>query len=221
MSNFAAVSAQVPARYRDARSGLRFRVIDVTEDEAPDVVVTTEIGDGLLGALFWERIGVTSDTMKTWGVSPDEAMATATANIEALPVNTETRKVSGADVDITSGDAWASSLIVAESRKADTEDGFLVAIPHASVMITTQVVGAETVEGLEFLMNMCDELYGIDEWSGISPHVWWWFDDNYWRVTDRTEDGSIDFRFHTNVNAYHLAGAIEHLANPCDECGRE
>lgn len=214
------INARFPVRYRDARSELRFRVIDLTEDEPPDILVTTEIGDGLLAAITWGRVAVRSDTMKTWGVSIDEAMATATANIEALPVKTDTRKAHGATVLVTSGNPWVSSLIVAESRKAETDDGFLVAIPHCDVMVTTPVVGAETLAGLEILMNMCEALYGIDE-SGISPFVWWWYDDNYWRVTDRSEDGSIGFRHHTNVNAFHLAGAIEHLANPCDECGRE
>jgi hypothetical protein len=87
-------------------------------------------------------------------------------------------------------------------------------------MVTTPVVGAETVTGLEILMNMCEALFGIDE-SGISPFVWWWFHDNYRRVTDRTEDGSIEFRHHITLSAYYLAGAIEHLANPCAECGRD
>lgn len=62
-------------------------------------------------------------------------------------------------------------------------------------------------------------LFGVDG-TGVSPFVWWWY-DNYWRVTDRSEDGTIEFRPRMNVNAYHLAGAIQHLANPCAECGRE
>lgn len=211
------VNARVPARYRDARSGLRFRVVDVTEQEAPDVLVITEIGDGLLAALMWGRVGVTAETMKTWGVSIDEAMATAIANIDAMDVTTSVKEAGGAEIHMKGGNPWVSSLIVPEARYTEAGDGFLMAIPHGSLMITTPVVGAETVVGLEIMMGLCAELFGIDG-TGVSPFVWWWYDDNYWRVTDRTEDGSVDFRHHTNVNAYHLAGAIQHLANPCAEC---
>lgn len=222
MSTFADfhVNARVPARYRDARSGLRFRVVDVTEEEAPDILVTTEIGDGLLAALMWDRIAVTTDTMKTWGVSIDEAMATAIANIDALDVGTSVKEAGGAKIHLKGGNPWVSSLVVSESKNAESEEGFLMAIPHPSVMIASPVVGAETVTGLEIMMGLCNELFDVDA-TGVSPFVWWWYDDNYWRVTDRTEDGSIEFRHHTNLNAYHLAGAIQHLANPCAECGRD
>lgn len=222
MSTFADfyVNARVPARYRDARSGLRFRVVDVTEQAAPDVLVTTEIGDGLLAALMWERIAMTADAMKTWGVSIDEAMATAIANIDALEVDATMKEADGAKIHLKAGHSWVSSLIVSEARKADSEDGFLMAIPHPSALITTPVVGVETVSGLEIMMVMCEELFGVDG-TGVSPFVWWWYDDNYWRVTDRSEDGTIEFRHHMNVNAYHLAGAIQHLASPCVECGCE
>lgn len=222
MSTFADsyVNARFPARYRDAQPKLRFRVVDVTEQEAPDMLVTTEIGDGLLAALLWDQIAVTADTMKIWGVSIDEAMATATANIDAMDITPSVKEAGGAKIHLKGGNPWVSSLIVSEAKNAEAEDGFLMAIPHGSVMITTPVVGAETISGLEIMMGLCAELFGIDG-TGVSPFVWWWYDDNYWRVTDRTEDGSIDFRHHTNVNAYHLAGAIQHLANPCAECGRD
>jgi hypothetical protein len=122
MSTFtdSSINARFPARYKDARSGFRFRVVDVTEDGAPDVLVTAEIGDGLLAAITRGRIAVTS------------------------------------------------SLIVEESRSAATKDGFLVAVPHCDVMVTTPVVGAGAVTGLEILMNMCEALFGMDE-SGSSP----------------------------------------------------
>lgn len=222
MSTFADfyVNARVPARYRDARSGLRFRVVDVTEQAAPDVLVTTEIGDGLLAALMWERNAVTADAMKTWRVSIDEAMATAIANIDALEIETTVKEADGAKIHLKAGHPWVSSLIVSEARKEESEDGFLMAIPHPSALITTPVVGVETVSGLEIMMVMCEELFDVDG-TGVSPFVWWWYDDNYWRVTDRSEDGTTEFRHHMNVNAYHLAGAIQHLAHPCAECGRE
>lgn len=222
MSTFADfyVNSRVPARYRDARSGLRFRVVDVTEQAAPDVLMTTEIGDGLLAALMWERIAVTTDAMKTWGVSIDEAMATAISNIDALEVKTSVKEANGAKIRLKAGHPWVSSLVVSQGRKAESEDGFLMAIPHPSALITTPVVGAGTVSGLEIMMVMCEELFDVDG-TGVSPFVWWWCDDNYWRVTDRSEHGTIEFRHHINVNAYHLAGAIQYLANPCAECGRE
>lgn len=222
MSTFADfhVNARVPARYRDARSGLRFRVVDVTEQAAPDVLVTTEIGDGLLAALMWDRIAVTNDLMTTWGVSMDEAMATALSNIDALEVVTSVKEANGAKIHMKAGHPWVSSLVVSQAKKAESEDGFLMAIPHPSVLITTPVVGTGTVSGLEIMMVMCEELFDIDG-TGVSPFVWWWYDDNYWRVTDRSEDGTVEFRHHLNVNAYHLAGAIQHLANPCPECGRD
>lgn len=56
-------------------------------------------------------------------------------------------------------------------------------------------------------------MFGVDG-TGVSPFVWWWYDDNYWRVTDRSEDGTIEFRHHMNVNAYHLAGAISISPTP-------
>jgi hypothetical protein len=222
MSTFAGshVNARFPACYRDAKPGLRLRVVDVTEDEAPEVLVTSEIGDRLLAALVWDRLAVTSSTMQTWGVSIDEAMATAIANVEAMPVKTGVKAADGASIRITHGHPWVSSLVIAESQKANREDGFLVAIPHGSVMITTPVTGAETVRGLEMLMSLCDELFEVDG-TGVSPFVWWWYQANFWRVTDRTHDGSIDFSPPANTCAYHLAGAIEHLATPCAECGRE
>lgn len=102
MSTFADfyVDAGMPARYRDARSGLRFRVVDVTEQEAPDVLVITEIGDGLLAALMWERIAVTADAMKTGGVSIYEAMATVIANIDVLEVETSVKETNGAKIHL-------------------------------------------------------------------------------------------------------------------------
>lgn len=213
------VDARVPARYRDARSGLLFRVVDETETEAPDRLVTTAIGDGLVAAITWGPVAVTDDVMKTWGVSVDEVMATAVANIASPPVERDTTDVEGATVDITVGHHWVSSLLVDRVKEGDTEEGFLAAIPRTDVLATTPVVGAETVDGLEALMAMCDEVYDPED-GGISPFVWWWYQDNYWRVTDRTEDGSIDFLFNSNVCAFHLYRAIEHLANPCAECGR-
>ena len=222
MSTFADtyIDAQFPAQYRDARSGLRFRVVDITEKGAAEMLVTTEIAEGLVAAITWGPLAVTAGIMKTWGVSIDEAMATATANIVALPIEGATRDIDGAKVEITVGHHWVSSLIVDQARRNESEHGFLVAIPRSDVMVTAPVVGAETVDSLEFLIELSEDMFDADAF-GISPHVWWCYQSIYRRVTDRTEDGSIDLLLNTNLNAYHLGGAIRHLAHPCAECGRE
>ncbi len=222
MSTFsnASTGAQLPVRYRDARSELRFRVVDSTEKDPPDILVTSRIGDGLVAAITWGPVAVTSDVMRMWGVSIDEAMATAAANIAALAVERPTRGVEGAKVEMTVGHHWVSSLIVDRARYSESEEGFLVAIPRSDVMVTTPVVGAETVDSLETLMAVCEELFDPDG-LGISPFVWWWYQDHYWRVTGRADDGTIDLPYHTHFAAYRLVGAISHLAHPCAECERE
>ena len=222
MSTFsdASIGAELPVRYRDARPELRFRVVDSTERDAPDILVTSQIGDGLVAAITWGPVAVTSDAMRMWSVSIDEAMATAAANMAALPVERATRGVDGAKVEMTVGHHWVSSLIVDRARYSESEDGFLVAIPRSDVMVTTPVVGAETVDGLGTLMAVCDELFDPDG-LGISPFVWWWYQAHYWRVTGRTDDGTIDLPYYTHSAVYHLVGAISHLAHPCAECGRE
>lgn len=212
------LNIEVPARYRDARSGLLVRILDVTETELPDRLVTTEIGDGLYAALTWGPVGVTDGLLQTWGVSTDEALTTATSNVTALPVERSVRDVRGAAVDVTVGHPWVSSLIVDRAREEIPMEGFLVAMPRVDVLVTTPVTGLETVDGFETLIGLCESLYRPV--IGISPHVWWRYHDNYWRVTDRTDDGSIDFLHSQNVCAFHLMRTLEHLAQPCAECGR-
>lgn len=49
---------EVPARYGDAVSGLRLRVFDPTENQLPDWVDSTEIGQHLRAVVTWGALVV-------------------------------------------------------------------------------------------------------------------------------------------------------------------
>ena len=208
-----------PARYHDAVSGLRLRVFDPTENELPDWVDSVEIGDDLRAAVAWGVFVVPIEMSKKWSVSMDELVATATERVAALPFERETLEHDGVAVEVTLGHHWTSSLITQLDEVLSGPEGTIVGIPRGDVMLTAPVVGAETVDSLEMIMLLCDELYGASD-GGISPYVWWSWHDGLYRITDREPDGSVDITPSANVSAFYLVRALEHLVNPCEECGR-
>jgi len=122
-------------------------------------------------------------------------------------------------IEVALGHQWTSSLITQMDEASAGPEGTIAGIPSCDVMLTAPVVGAETVDSLEMIMLLCDDLYDPSD-DGISPHVWWSWNDGLYRVTDRRPDGTIDIDPAANVSSFYLVRAIEHLVHPCDECGR-
>ncbi|MFV1961188.1 MAG: hypothetical protein ACC658_05080, partial [Acidimicrobiia bacterium] len=211
--------ARFPTRYRDAVSGLRLLVVDPTEDELPDWVDSTEIGQHLRAVVTWGALVVPVELSRKWGASMDELLATATEQVAALPFDRETLERDGVVIEVALGHQWTSSLITQMDEASAGPEGTIVGIPSCDVMLTAPVVGAGTVDGLEMIMVLCDELYDPSD-GGISPHVWWSWNDGLYRVTDRRPDGTIDIDPAANVSSFYLVRAIEHLVHPCEECGR-
>ncbi len=211
--------ARFPTRYRDAVSGLRLLVVDPTEDELPDWVDSTEIGQHLRAVVTWGALVVPVELSRKWGASMDELLATATEQVAALPFDRETLERDGVVIEVALGHQWTSSLITQMDEASAGPEGTIVGIPSCDVMLTAPVVGAETVDSLEMIMLLCDDLYDPSD-DGISPHVWWSWNDGLYRVTDRRPDGTIDIDPVANVSSFYLVRAIEHLVHPCDECGR-
>ena len=58
---------EVPARYGDAVSGLRLRVFDPTENQLPDWVDSTEIGQHLRAVVTWDALVVPVELSRKWG----------------------------------------------------------------------------------------------------------------------------------------------------------
>lgn len=211
--------ARFPTRYRDAVSGLRLLVVDPTEDELPEWVDSTEIGQHLRAVVTWGALVVPVELSRKWGASMDELLATATEQVAALPFDRETLERDGVVIEVALGHQWTSSLITQMDEASAGPEGTIVGIPSCDVMLTAPVVGAETVDSLEMIMLLCDDLYDPSD-DGISPHVWWSWNDGLYRVTDRRPDGTIDIDPAANVSSFYLVRAIEHLVHPCDECGR-
>ena len=209
---------QFPPRYHDARAGLRLRVVDRTENQVPDWVVSVEIGDSLSALVTWGPLLVPVELAQQWMVSTDELVTAATDQVVSLPVERRVHMRNAASVEVTLGHVWASSLITRVGRNAETAEGVIIGIPRCDVMMTAKV-DESAIDALELIMLACDELYDPAD-AGVSPHVWWYYQDKLWRLTDRRSDGTIDIEHHANVAAFHLVGAIEHLMNPCEECGR-
>lgn len=145
-------------------------------------------------------------------------VATATERVSELPTERKTLTRAGASVELTWGHPWASSLVAKIDDGLKGHEGAIVAAPVCDIMLSAPVLGEPTVESLEMIMLLCKELY--DQSGGVSPHVWWAWDKGLYRITDRWEDGEIRFEPSRNVSAFYLARALEHLVNPCDECGR-
>ncbi|MEE8375604.1 MAG: hypothetical protein V3S26_04730 [Acidimicrobiia bacterium] len=213
----APLDVHFPARYRDAVPGLRLRLFDPTENELPDWVESVEIGDQLRAVVTSSVFVVPVEMSRRWGVSMDELVATATEQVAAIPFERETLERDGVVIEVTRGHQWTSSLITQIDEVSAGPEGTIVGIPSCDVMLTAPVVGAETVDGLEMVMLFCDEVYKLSD-GGISPHVWWSWNDGLYRITDRRPDGTIDIDPAANVSAFYLVRAIEHLAHPCDEC---
>lgn len=209
-----------PARYPDTVPGLRLRIFDQNENEVPEWVESVEVGDDLRAVVAWGIGVVPVDMSREWGVSMDELVATATTNVRELPF--ERKPLNDGEpgpVVATLGHLWTSSLITSLDDDAKGPEGAIVAIPRADVMLTAPVVGAETVDSLEAMMLLCDEIYDPAD-AGVSPHVWWSWHDGLYRITDRRRDGEVDIEPSMNVSAFYLVRALEHLVNPCEECGR-
>ena len=153
-----------------------------------------------------------------WVVSTDELVTAATERVVSLPVERLVHMRNAARVEVTLGHAWVSSPITRVGQSAETAEGVITGIPRCDVMMTAKV-DESAIDALELIMLACEELYDPTD-AGVSPHVWWYCQDNLWRLTDRQTDGTIDTEYHANVAAFHLVGAIEHLMNPCEECGR-
>ena len=208
-----------PARYGDAVSGLRLRVFDPTENELPGWVDSTDIGQHLRAVVTWGALVVPVELSRKWGVSVDELVATATERVVELACERDTIERDQAAIEVTLGHHWTSSLITRVNEVPGGPEGTIVAIPCSDVMMTAPVVGALTIDSLELIMDLCHELYDPAD-NGITPHVWWSWNHSLWRLTDRQPDGSVDFHPAANVAAFYLVEAIEHLVDPCDECGR-
>jgi hypothetical protein len=209
-----------PTFYRDAVRGLRLRVFDQTENEVPEWVESVEVGDGLRAVVTLGAGVVSVDVSRMWGVSMDELVATATRNVNGLRFERkELGDIALAPVVATVGHPWVSSLITSVDEESKGPEGTIVAIPRADVMLTAPVTGAATVDSLEMMMLLCDELYDPTD-GGVSPHVWWSWADGLHRITDRLHDGEVDIQPALNVAAFYFARALVHLANPCQECDR-
>jgi hypothetical protein len=176
-----------PTYYREAAAGLRLRVVDQTENEVPEGVESVEVGDDLRAVATWGPAVVSVDVLGLWGVSIDEAVATATRNVRSLPFERKPLD-DPAHVVVTVGHPWVSSLISGIDDEAKGAEGAIVAIPRADVMMTAPVTGAETVDSLEVMLLLCDEIYDPDD-AGVSPHVWWSWEDGLYRITDRLTNG--------------------------------
>lgn len=212
--------ATFPEFYRDAVGGLRLRIFDQNENEVPEWVEWVEVGDDLGAVVTWGAGVVSVDMSRKWGVSIDELVATATKNVHELPVERKELNDNGAGpVVATMGHPWVSSLVTRLAEEAKGHEGAIVAIPRADVMLTAPVVGAPTIDSLESMMLLCDEIYDPAD-GGVSPHVWWSWHDGLYRITDRFEKGEVDIEPSRNVSAFYFARALEHLVNPCEECGR-
>lgn len=222
MGSYVESTAEVmfPSRYRDAKGDLRLRIYDPTEDDIPDWVASVEVGDHLRAMVSWHICVVPSSMLGIWKVSLDEIVATATRNVAALPAQRHTLNRGDCRVEVIVGHLWASSLITCVGDDLKGHEGAIVAVPRADVMLSAPVIGQPTVDSLEMMMLLCDALYDRDD-SGVSPHVWWAWNDGLYRVTDRFEDGEVDIQPPRNVSAHYLLGALRHLINPCEECGRD
>ena len=212
-------SVSFPTRYRDAVPGLRLRIFDQNENEVPKSVESVEVGDDLRAVVTWGTSVLPVDMSREWGVSMDELVATATKNVHELPFQRKAlNDGEPGPVVATAGHHWTSSLITSLDDDAKGPEGAIVAIPRADVMLTAPVVGAATVDSLESMMLLCDEIYDRAD-AGVSPHVWWSWHDGLYRITDRQRDGEVDIEPSMNVSAFYFVGALEHLVNPCEECG--
>lgn len=220
MSTFAEVptSARFPSRYRDATSDLRLRVYDPTEEELPEWVSSEEVGDRLRAVVSWNNCVIPVEILRKWGVSTDELIATATDNLARLPSKADNLDREGVVIRATLGHSWVSSLITRLGDEAMGPEGAIAAIPHTGLLLTAPVVGLPTVDSLELMMLISDELCSSE--GGLSPHVWWAWHGGLYRITDRQPDGTVDIETTTNASAFYFAGALEHLVHPCEECGR-
>ena len=221
MSLFADAPSAVrfPLRYPAAMPDLRLRVYDPTEEELPACVESVEVGDHLRVVVTWGTCIVPVEISRSWGVSMDELVATASQHVARLPVERHTLERDDGAVEATLGHPWASSLITRLDEEPKGPEGAVVAVPRGDLMLSAPVVGAATVDSLELIMLLCDELYDSSD-GGISPYVWWSWHDGLYRITDRQPDGTIDISPSSNVSAFYFARALEHLVNPCEECGR-
>lgn len=222
MAAFADAPAGVsfPTRYGDAAPGLRLRVFDLNENDPPEAVASFEVGDDLRAVVTWGVGVVPTAVAGNWGVSMDELVATATGNIHSLPVERKTLDVPDlAPVVVTTGHAWVSSLVTRLDETYTGIEGAIVAIPRFDLLLSAPVVGSATVDSLEAMMLLCDAMFERDV-SGVSPHVWWSWADGLYRITDRGQDGEVDIEPAMNVSAFYFVRALEHLVNPCEECGR-
>lgn len=215
-----AQSGVFPTRYRDAVPGLRLRLFDTNENDVPEWVDSVEVGDDLRAVVTWGIGVVPADMSRKWGVSIDELVATATDNVHGLPSERKTLDDGPlGPVTATVGHHYVSSLITRLDEDAMGHEGAIVAVPRSDVMLTAPVTGASTVDSLEAMVALCDEIFDPDD-AGISPHVRWSWNGGLYRITDRLPDGEIDIEPSTNVSAFYFARALEHLVNPCEECGR-
>ena len=221
MSPFADALSGVrfPLRYLAAMPDLRLRIYDPTEAELPDSVESVEIGDDLRAVVTWGTCIVPVEISRSWGVSMDELVATALDHVAELPVERHTLERDDGVVEAILGHPWASSLVMRLDEELRGAEGAVVAVPRGDLRLSAPVVGAVTVDSLELIMLLCDELYDASD-GGISPHVWWSWHDGLYRITDRQPDGTIDISPSTNVSAFYFARTLEHLVNPCEECGR-
>ena len=196
MAAFAQAQSSVsfPTRYRDAVPGLRLRIFDQNENEVPESVESVEVGDDLRAVVTWGTSVVPVDMSREWGVSMDELVATATKNVHELLFHRKALNVGEPGLVVaTVGHHWTSSLI-------------------------TNLDDDAKVDSLESMMLLCDEIYDRAD-AGVSPHVWWSWHDGLYRITDRQRDREVDIEPSMNVSAFYFVGALEHLVNPCEECG--
>jgi hypothetical protein len=170
MTDFSTAPSDVhfPVEYRDAASGLRLRLFDPTENELPEWVESIEIGEHLKAFVTWGPQVVPVELTRKWSVSMDELVATATEHVAALPSERGTLERDGVVIEVTLGHHWASSLITHLDDASAGPEGAVVGIPSSDVMLTAPVVGAETVDGLEMIMLLGNELYDSFD-GGISP----------------------------------------------------
>lgn len=208
-----------PARYQDAGPGLRLRVFDTSENVVPDRVASVEVGDDLRAVVTWGTEVVPVEVSTTWGVSFDELVATATDNVHGLTFDRTALDGGLGAVMATVGHHHVSSLITRLAPETMGHEGAIVAIPRSDVMLTAPVIGAVTADSLETMMILCHEIYD-PAGGGVSPHVWWSWNGGLYRITDRRPDGEVDIEPSMNVSAFYFVRALEHLANPCEECER-
>lgn len=182
----------VPATFDEAAPRLKARIVTPHYMTGPDIVyrpLTEEFGAVPVIEMAHSRHTVIAYTLEKWGVPAEAVWDVAVANVHSeenlrdewtpLQFGVRVHAIFGATPF-----GAARALDLARYLEPEHGLGALVGIPSGTELISHTIQTQAYELARDFMFNAVSRLYEEEEIDAVSPHLYWWQQGRWTRLTE-------------------------------------